>query len=134
MAASLDVIGINEYFGWYEPSFDGLKKLLKNSAPGKPVIICETGADALSGRIGDEHTLFSEAHQVHVYRKQFAILATATYIRGITPWILYDFRTERRQTSIQQGWNLKGLIASDKTTKKQAFDVVAAYYASRKNS
>ena len=134
LAASLDLIGINEYFGWYEPSFDGLKKLLKNSAPGKPVIICETGADAQSGRIGDEHTLFSEAHQVHVYREQFAILATASYIRGITPWILYDFRTERRQTSIQQGWNLKGLIAADKTTKKQAFDVVAAYYASRKNA
>jgi len=71
---------------------------------------------------------------VHVYREQFAILATASYIRGITPWILYDFRTERRQTSIQQGWNLKGLIAADKTTKKLAFDVVAAYYASRKNA
>ena len=132
LAASLDVIGLNEYFGWYEPSFDGLKKLLKNSSPGKPVIICETGADAQSGRIGDTQTLFSEAHQAHIYHQQYAILATASYIRGITPWILYDFRTERRQTSIQQGWNLKGLIAADKQTKKQAFDVVAQYYASLK--
>ena len=134
LAASLDLIGINEYFGWYEPSFDGLKKLLANSSPGKPVIICETGADALSGRIGDEQTLFSEAHQAYVYREQFAVLATAPYIRGITPWILYDFRTERRQTSIQQGWNLKGLLAADKQTKKQAFDVLAQHYASLKHA
>ena len=132
LTASLDLIGINEYFGWYEPSFDGLKKLLKNSSPGKPVIICETGADALSGRMGDVNTLFSETHQAHVYREQYAILATAPYIRGITPWILYDFRTERRQTSIQKGWNLKGLIAADKQTKKIAFDVVAQHYASLK--
>jgi beta-glucuronidase len=133
LADFLDIIGINEYFGWYEPSFDGLRKLLHNSNPGKPVIICETGADALSGRIGDEQTLFSEAHQSKIYREQFALLATAPYIRGITPWILYDFRTERRQTSIQQGWNLKGLIASDKTTRKQAFDVVKQYYHQIKN-
>ena len=133
LADFLDVIGINEYFGWYEPSFDGLKQLLKNSDPGKPVIICETGADALSGHIGDEQTLFSEVHQSKIYREQFALLATASYIRGITPWILYDFRTERRQTSVQQGWNLKGLIASDKTTRKQAFDVVKQHYHKLKN-
>ena len=82
--------------------------------------------------MGDVNTLFSETHQAHVYREQYAILATAPYIRGITPWILYDFRTERRQTSIQKGWNLKGLIAADKQTKKLAFDVVALHYASLK--
>jgi beta-glucuronidase len=124
----LDLIGINEYFGWYEPSFDGLKRLLENSSPGKPVIICETGADAKSGNIGDERTLFTEAHQAAVYRQQFALLAKASYVRGVSPWILYDFRTERRQTSIQQGWNLKGVVAADKATKKQAFTVLAQLY------
>jgi beta-glucuronidase len=29
---------------------------------------------------------------------------------------------------LQRGWNLKGLIAADKTTRKQAFHVLAAHY------
>ena len=128
LAEHLDIIGINEYFGWYEPSLEGLKRLLANSRPGKPVIITETGADAKAGRMGSPALLFSEEHQAEIYRQQIATLATATYIRGITPWILYDFRAERRQTAIQRGWNLKGLIAADKTTKKKAFAVLAAFY------
>ena len=128
LAAHLDVIGLNEYFGWYEPDFAGLEKLLANSHPGKPVVISETGADALAGHRGSPATLFTEDHQAEVYRRQLEILARAPYVRGICPWILYDFRTERRQTRFQQGWNRKGLIAEDKQTKKLAFEVLAAHY------
>ncbi|NYZ16111.1 glycoside hydrolase family 2 [Azospirillum sp. RWY-5-1] len=129
LADSLDVIGLNEYFGWYEPSFDGLRRLLANSAPGKPVIISEFGADAVAGLRGGARELFTEDCQEAVYREQLAILATAPYVRGLTPWILYDFRTERRQTAFQRGWNRKGLIAEDKTTRKRAFAVLADHYS-----
>lgn len=128
LTAEIDVIGLNEYFGWYEPSFDGLRLLLANSAPGKPVIITEFGADAVAGLRGGERELFTEDCQAAVYREQLAILATAPYVRGLTPWILYDFRTERRQTAFQRGWNRKGLIAEDKVTRKRAFAVLAAHY------
>ena len=128
LAEHLDVIGLNEYFGWYEPSFDGLRRLLANSAPGKPVVISEFGADAVAGLRGGERELFTEDCQEAVYREQLAILATAPYVRGMTPWILYDFRTERRQTAFQRGWNRKGLIAEDKSTRKRAFAVLAAHY------
>lgn len=128
LADALDVIGLNEYFGWYEPSFDGLRRLLANSAPGKPVIISEFGADAVAGHRGGARELFTEDCQEAVYREQLAILATAPYVRGLTPWLLYDFRTERRQTAFQRGWNRKGLIAEDKTTRKRAFAVLAAHY------
>jgi beta-glucuronidase len=128
LAEHLDVVGLNEYFGWYEPSFDGLRLLLAQSNPGKPVIITETGADAVAGRCGPATEFFTEECQAEIYRTQLSLLATAAYVRGICPWILYDFRTERRQTALQRGWNLKGLIAADKTTRKQAFHVLAAHY------
>lgn len=131
LADHLDIIGVNEYFGWYEPSFDGLKRLLANSKPGKPVIITETGADALAGNVGRQTELFTEDHQAAVYVEQLAILAGASYVRGISPWILYDFRAERRQTRVQQGWNRKGLIAADKVTRKKAFNVLAEHYHQR---
>lgn len=131
LAEHLDIIGINEYFGWYERGFDGLERLLANSLPDRPVVISETGADALAGHNGGADQLFTEAHQAEVLRRQLEITGRADYVRGFCPWLLYDFRTERRQTALQRGYNLKGLIAADKTTRKRAFEVVAAEYRLR---
>jgi len=66
LAEHLDVIGINEYFGWYEPGFEGLRRLLANSQPDKPVMITETGADALAGHHGRSDELFTEECQARV--------------------------------------------------------------------
>ena len=63
LAAFLDVIGINEYYGWYDPDFDKLPKILSNSAPGKPVLICEFGADARLGQRGTVDELWTEDKQ-----------------------------------------------------------------------
>jgi beta-glucuronidase len=52
------------------------------------------------------------------------------WIQVLFPWLLYEFRTERRQTGFQRGWSRKSLIAEDKATRKLAFDVIAAFYAS----
>jgi beta-glucuronidase len=128
LASHLDVIGVNEYFGWYEEGFESLDRLLANSSPDRPVIVSEFGADALAGFVGAAGILFSEEHQAHVYREQFRRILKAPYIRGACPWLLYDFRTDRRQTRLQKGWNLKGLMAADKTTRKRAFAEIAAIY------
>lgn len=131
LAAHLDVIGLNEYFGWYEPDFTGLERLLANSRPGKPVIISEVGADALAGHRGGTRELFTEDCQAEVFRRQLEIVGRAPYVQGFFPWLLYDYRTERRQTRFQRGWNRKGLIAEDKATKKAAFHLLAAHFRAR---
>ena len=127
----IDVIGINEYYGWYEENFDDLIAIGVNSAPDKPVVISETGADADISANGPKQGLFSEAYQTHVYERQIETLRGLDYVKGISPWILYDFRVERRQNIFQQGRNKKGLIAGDKTTKKEAFHKLAAFYADK---
>ncbi|MBL8669338.1 MAG: glycoside hydrolase family 2 [Alphaproteobacteria bacterium] len=129
LAAHLDLIGLNEYFGWYEPEFTGLERLLANSAPDRPVVISEFGADALAGHRGGARTLFSEDAQAAFFRRQFEILSTVPWIKGAFPWVLYDFRSERRQTRFQKGFNRKGLIAEDKRTKKAAFEAIRALYS-----
>ncbi|MFN7192172.1 MAG: glycoside hydrolase family 2 TIM barrel-domain containing protein [Rhodospirillales bacterium] len=121
LAAKLDVIGLNEYFGWYEPDPKDLARLLANSDPGKPLLISETGADAVAGLHGAETLLFGEERQAAFYRNQLDILRLFPYVQGMAVWLLYDFRSERRQTRFQRGWNRKGLIAEDKTTRKAAF-------------
>ena len=134
LAGHLDLIGLNEYFGWYEPDFAGLERLLANSRPGKPVVISEVGADALAGHRGAMGGLFTEDCQAEIYRRQIEIVGRVPYVRGFCPWLLYDFRTERRQTRFQRGWNRKGLIAEDKATKKLAFDVLARHYHALRNA
>ncbi|MGX1789984.1 glycoside hydrolase family 2 protein [Bosea sp. NPDC055332] len=129
LAEHLDVIGLNEYFGWYEPDFSGLDRLLANSSPGKPVIVSETGADALPGHRGAGRVLFTEDWQAEFYRQQVRRLAATPYVAGIAAWLLYDFRTERRQTGFQKGLNRKGLIGQDKTTRKLAFTALSELFA-----
>lgn len=128
----LDVIGVNEYCGWYEPDFEKLPQLLRNSNPDKPVIITEFGADARCGHRGSIIDKGTEDCQAHIYRQQVATLDKIPYVQGMTPWILFDFRCPRRLSVIQDYHNLKGLCDADHKTKKQAFYVLQEYYQKKK--
>lgn len=124
----LDVIGINEYCGWYTPDFEKLPQLMANSSPKKPVIITEFGADALPGHHGTVTDKGTEECQAYVYERQIETLRGISYIKGMTPWILYDFRCPRRTSSLQKYYNRKGLCSPDKTYRKQAFWTLQKFY------
>ncbi|MCB1971679.1 MAG: hypothetical protein KDG54_14865 [Geminicoccaceae bacterium] len=124
----LDVIGLNEYFGWYEPGYENLERLLANSSPDRPVVISETGADALAGFHGSTSVLFTEERQAEVLAAQARLAGECSYVAGLFPWLLYDFRSLRRQTTRQRGWNRKGIIAEDKTTRKMGFQALRMAY------
>ncbi len=128
LAAHLDLVGINEYYGWYEPDFADLAAIGRNYDLDRPLIITETGADAPAGRRSNEGALFSEDQMLACYEAQFETIAEIDAIKGFSPWILYDFRTERRKNSFQHGWNRKGLIDKDKETKKLAFHALERFY------
>ena len=130
LAGHLDIIGINEYYGWYYPDFEELPKILENSNPDKPVFITEFGAGALAGRHGTKTELFTEEHQAEVYRRQIETLDSIEYIAGMSPWILYDFRCPRRTNKYQKYFNRKGLVAEDRKTRKAAFYELQDYYES----
>lgn len=124
----LDVIGINEYCGWYEPDFGKLPDLLENSEPGKPVIITEFGADARWGHRGSITEKGTEDCQAYIYEQQVETLEKIPYVQGMTPWILYDFRCPRRLSLIQGYYNLKGLCSADRKNRKLAFSVLQEFY------
>lgn len=124
----LDIIGINEYCGWYTPDFEKLPQLMENSNPEKPVIITEFGADALAGHHGTITDKGTEECQAYVYEQQIKTLSRISYIKGMTPWILYDFRCPRRTHYIQKYYNRKGLCSADKKYRKMAFYVLQKFY------
>jgi beta-glucuronidase len=75
--------------------------------------------------------LFSENMQRRVYEQQIDVIGNAPYVVGMTPWILFDFRSPRRLNGFQAGFNRKGLVAADRITRKLAFATLKAFYASR---
>ncbi|MGV8981447.1 glycoside hydrolase family 2 TIM barrel-domain containing protein [Clostridium sp.] len=125
---SLDIVGVNEYYGWYDPNFEKLPECLKNSMLTKPVVITEFGGGALSNNRGTCDDLFTEDMQEAIYKKQIQTLSKIDYIKGMSPWILYDFRCPRRHNKYQNGYNLKGLLSKDKKHKKLAYYVMQEFY------
>jgi beta-glucuronidase len=128
LADELDVIGINEYYGWYDPDFSKLPRVFKNSNPAKPVIISEFGADCKAGYHAEPGDMFSEEAQLDLYEKQIDMLSGIDYIKGMSPWIFYDFRCPRRLHYMQGYYNIKGLLSADKKHKKLAYYVMQKYY------
>ena len=128
LADELDIIGVNQYFGWYVPDFNLLPQLFENSHPEKPVILTEFGADALYGHHGTEADKGTEECQAYIYTRQLHEIEKIDYVRGMTPWLLYDFRSPRRVSVLEKGFNRKGLISGDRKGRKLASQVLHDFY------
>jgi beta-glucuronidase len=126
----LDVIGQNEYVGWYESTPEQADSL-HWTFPQKPVLMSEFGAEAKFGSHGPLDQRWTEEQQVYVLQHQFTMLAKIPQLRGTIPWVLMDFRSPGRNIPrLQDGYNRKGLI-SEKGEKKQAFSLVQKVYTER---
>ena len=129
---ALDVIGTNEYIGWYEQTPAGADTTTWDIRYQKPLIMSEWGGGAKAGLhtpVGSTNpNLWTEEYQAEIYRHQIAMLNRIPQLRGTSPWILMDFRSPRRlNTGIQDNFNRKGLI-SDQGIKKQAFFILQKAY------
>jgi len=130
LGAYLDVLGCNEYIGWYEGAPDLASRTKWQSKYNKPLIMSEFGGDAKAGLHGAPSERWTEEYQEAIYRQQVAMLKQIPFLRGLSPWILMDFRSPRRDLpGIQDYYNRKGLI-SDQGQKKKAFFVLQEYYNS----
>ena len=131
IANELDVMGNNEYIGWYVHNIADLDSTDWVSKYDKPLIMSEFGGDAQFGKHGDAQTRFTEEYQESLYEHQIAMLKRITFLRGTTPWILMDFRSPRRTLpNIEDYFNRKGLV-SDHGEKKKAFFVLQQWYQQR---
>ncbi len=128
LANALDVLGTNEYVGWYEHTAADADHTVWDIRFQKPVIMSEFGGDAKAGMHGDAGTRWTEEFQANLYEHQFVMLNQIPQLRGICPWVLMDFRSPRRLLpGVQDDFNRKGLL-SDQGQKKKAFFVVQKAY------
>ena len=133
--APLDVIGINEYFGWYPgpngviADRDALPDYLdsvRNCYPRKALMVTEFGAEA--NRDGPVEEKGTYQHQQDFVNYHLGVYATKPWLSGAFYWALEEFRVRpaweggnpRPEPPIHQ----KGLLRFTDRSKKPAwFDV-----------
>jgi beta-glucuronidase len=124
----LDIVAFNQYRGWYGGSLDDAPQARWEIRSDKPVLVSEFGGDALQGLHGPREQRWTEEYQAYLYQQNLAMLEKIPNLRGLSPWILADFRSPRRVLpGIQDGYNRKGLI-SNQGIKKQAFFTLQDFY------
>lgn len=128
----VDVVSFNQYVGWYRGTNESCKDMKWVIPYNKPVIISEFGGSALQGLHGDKTERWTEEYQEELYKQNTKMFERIDGLSGISPWILVDFRSPRRQlTGIQDFFNRKGLISSS-GIKKKAFYVMKDWYEVKK--
>jgi beta-glucuronidase len=128
LGQALDVLGVNEYVGWYEKRPADADDTAWRVDYPKPVIVSEFGGGAKAGLHGPADRRWTEEYQASLYQHQLVMLNRLPNLRGMSPWVLMDFRSPARQLpGIQDYFNRKGLI-SDQGQKKLAFSVLRKAY------
>ncbi len=124
----LDLISFNTYIGWYDGMPEKCDRVNWTFNIQKPVFISEFGGEALYNYHGKENERFTEEFQEDLYVRSVNMFKRIPGLAGVTPWILKDFRSPRRQLrEFQDDFNRKGVI-SDKGQKKKAFFIMQKWY------
>jgi beta-glucuronidase len=136
----LDVLGVNEYFGWYDSykadlvrppttlaELPGYLDSLHAANPELPLVITEFGAEA-SGR-GPVTQPGTEEFQRKFVTDHLAVHASKPYIYGSIHWALRDFRVDPTWLGgappalATPPWHNKSLINEDNGRKLAYFAV-----------
>jgi len=129
LADLVDVVGVNEYFGWYDRiSQDGTAEpapeknwpfdfsrledcLRKVCALAKPVLLTEFGADAEPGFRSKALDLWSENYQAALIGKHIEIAGKYPAVCGTFPFCYADYRDPSKPVNHHwHGINLKGMV------------------------
>ncbi len=131
---NLDVVAVNKYMGWYHPWPLSPAESKWEVNTDKPLIISEFGGEALYGQSGSREVVssWSEDYQARLYEDNLRMFENIPNLAGVSPWILFDFRSPFRfHPTNQEGWNRKGLV-SDRGQRKKAWKIMHDYYQKKK--
>ncbi|WP_090993339.1 glycoside hydrolase family 2 protein [Pedobacter insulae] len=147
-----DLMGWNQYFGWYGGLFSDVGNwadATHAALPKKPISISEYGAGAspfkhteTQDKVAPKGKFHPEEYQTAFHEAHWAALKKRPFIWGKFIWVLADFGSSIRTEGDQDGMNDKGLVTYDRTIKKDAFYFYKAnwnpepilYLAERRNT
>ena len=133
LPAHSDVVGYNEYFGWYAAfgtaeQFGAWADNLHALKPTWKLGVSEYGAGAALSQHQDPPVapdpygaLHPEEWQNVVHELHWKQMATRRYLWSKIVWNMFDFAVDSRAEGDTPGRNDKGLVSYDRKTRKDAF-------------
>ncbi|WP_436414094.1 glycoside hydrolase family 2 protein [Petrimonas sp.] len=126
-----DLIGFNQYFGWYGGSPEDIGKWgkqIRTDYPKLKVGVSEYGAGASpyhqqdSLKKPDANSMWHpENWQTHFHEVHWREMNDNNYFWGTYVWVMFDFYAAHRTEGERNGINDKGLVSIDRSVKKDAF-------------
>ncbi len=131
-----DLVCVNRYYGWYVDTGDlaaaerNLEAELRAWARhGKPILITEFGADAISGLHTLPPAVWSEDYQAALIRMSMDVFRRVPGVIGEHVWNFADFATA--QAVHRPGGNHKGVFTRDRQPKSAAWLIRDLWRADR---
>jgi beta-galactosidase len=131
LTSHTDVIGYNEYFGWYGGTyhdFAGWADNLHASSPSRKIAVSEYGAGASIFQHADNPPKPDQAGPFHpeeyqslLHEAYWNVMKTRPFLWGKLVWNMFDFASDKRTDGDGPGRNDKGLVTYDRKTRKDAF-------------
>ena len=122
-SACVDVLGINNYAGWYEEKSDYLPLTLDHvheKLPQKPLLVTEFGAEGILGQRNLAMHPWTEDYQAELICRHIREIQARPWMAGFVLWLFIDY--ECASIGIR-GINAKGLV-DEFRRPKLAFNAV----------
>lgn len=120
-----DVIGLNEYFGYFYGKSSDLGPALDSvhqKFPDKPIVITENGTWSLPGNHGSPDVPGTEEWQAAYFQQHWdQVIDRSDYVAGYAHWVLKDYKERAGYNQDYNGISVLGLLSFD-GTKKLVYD------------
>ncbi|QPH40933.1 glycoside hydrolase family 2 protein [Pedobacter endophyticus] len=126
-----DLMGWNQYFGWYDGYFDEVgawADKVHGELPQKSIAVSEYGAGAspfkhmeVLEKPSPKGRFHPEEWQTAFHEQHWAAFKKRPFIWGKFIWVLADFGSSIRTEGDKNAINDKGLVTYDRGIKKDAF-------------
>ncbi len=132
-----DILGYNQYFGWYVQTVEQIDKWLDSFHAKKPHIklsISEYGAEGMTNLHSANPVQgdYTEEYQAYFHEHYIKALTERKWLWGSYVWNMFDFGSAIRNEGGVRGRNNKGLVTFDRKIKKDSFFVYKAYWSDEK--
>ena len=130
-----DVVGFNEYFGYFYGQNSDLGPTLDavhGNHPDKPILITENGTWSYLGHHGPDTEQGTEEWQAANFRSHWQqVTARPDYVAGYTFWVLKDYKERLGYNEELNGISTMGLVGFDATSTRLVYDEFAQAEAPR---
>lgn len=132
-----DILGYNQYYGWYVQTTDEIGRWLDRfhaECPHVKLCLSEYGAEANTSLHSETPAQgdYSEEYQALFHEKYLEEINKRDWLWGSYVWNMFDFGSASRNEGGIKGRNNKGLMTIDRKIKKDSFWLYKAYWSDEK--